>query len=180
MEANEKKSKRGTWYYLLTIIFFTTILVAGAGIRDCVLYPVMKIRDLFCDGGLTNSVVRTAEPAKANEILTSVANAAEAFSIRVGGGGDSLFPTNAFQMIENMPPVVAKSIEGCFSAPVVPLGGYVCQYVVDPERTNFLCKAIPANGYTGGVFAVRKDMAISRIGDKTCIATNSVPLKNNQ
>ena len=118
--------------------------------------------------------VKVAEPTKAREILNSVGNAAEIFSIRVGGGGDSLFPTNAVQMRDNLPPVVAKSLEGCFSASVVPLGGYVCQYQVDPARTNFLCKAIPANGYTGGVFVVRKDKAIRPDGDITCSSTNAM------
>ena len=171
--------KQYFWYYMLAFIFLVTMLAVGAKMKDSFWYPKMKIRGLFPDRGQTNGVIRAAEPAKAHEILTSVVNAAEIFSIRVGGGGDSLFPTNAFQMRENMPPLVAHSIEGCFSAPAVPLGGYVCQYVVDSARTNFLCKAIPANGYTGGVFAVRKDMAINRIGDKTCIATNPVPLKKN-
>ena len=171
--------KKGLWYYMLAIIFLVTMLAVGENMKGCLWCPMKKIRELFPDSGQANSVIKAAEPAKAHEILQSVVNAAEIFSIRVGGGGDSLFPTNAFQMRENMPPVVAHSIEGCFNAPVVPLGGYVCQYVVDSARTNFLCKAIPANGYTGGVFAVRKDMAINRIGDKTCIATNPVSQKKN-
>ncbi len=183
MKANEESRKKGMSNknskrrFILVVAFLTTIL-GCANIMDRLgLLP--KIMRMPSNVGQTNSVVRAAEPAKAQEILTSVVNAAEIFSIRAGGGGDSLFPTNAVQMRDNMPPLVAKSIEGCFGAPVVPLGGYVCQYVVDPARTNFLCKAIPANGYTGGVFAVRKDMAINRIDDITCIATNPVPLKKN-
>lgn len=122
-------------------------------------------------------IPKAAESAKAEEILNSVGNAAYIFSCRAGGGGDSLFPTNAFQMRDNLPPVVANSVEGCLSTPVVPLGGYICQYEVHPARTNFLCKALPANGYTGSVFAVRKDMAIIHVCDITCSATNSVPQK---
>ena len=119
------------------------------------------------------SEVKAADPMKAEGILNSVADAAEIFSIRVGGGGDSLFPTNAVQMRDSLPPVVARSIEGCFSDSAVPLGGYVCQYHVDPARTNFLCKAIPANGYTGAVFIVQKGMTIRQVDDKVSNFTKS-------
>lgn len=118
----------------------------------------MKIKRI---GEIANHpVVKAADPVKGRELLESVARAADVFSIRVGGGGDSMFPTNALQMSANMPPVVARSIEGCFSAPVVPVGGYVCQYAADSARTNFLCRAIPASGYTGVVFVIRKDMKV--------------------
>lgn len=109
---------------------------------------------------INHPVIKAADPVKGRELLESVARAADVFSVRVGGGGDSMFPTNALQMSANMPPLVARSIEGCFSAPAIPVGGYVCQYVADPARTNFLCRAIPANGYTGVVFVIRKDMKV--------------------
>ena len=122
--------------------------------------------------------IKAVEAARGKEILVSVSNAADIFSIRVGGGGDNRFPTNAFQMSENMPPVVARCVTGCFNAPVVPFGGYVCEYRVDPSRTNYLCKAFPAEGYTGSVFVVQKDKVIRRVGEKTLTPTNDVPMKN--
>ena len=177
MKANEESRKKGMSNknskrrFILVVAFLTTIL-GCANIMDRLgLLP--KIMRMPSNVGQTNSVVRAAEPAKAQEILTSVVNAAEIFSIRAGGGGDSLFPTNAVQMRDNMPPVVARSLEGCFSASVVPLGGYVCRYQADPARTNFLCKAIPANGYTGCVFVVRKDKTIRQVDDKVSNFTKS-------
>ncbi len=169
--------RKGMRCFMLAIVFLATIL-GCASIMDRLDW-LPKIPGLTRDDGMTNIVAKAAEPAKANEILTSVANAAEIFSIRMGGGGDSLFPTNAFQMRDNMPPVVAKSIEGCFSDSVVPLGGYVCRYEVDPARTDFMCRAIPADGYTGAVFVVHKDMKIVHVSDVTCISPSSASRKRS-
>lgn len=101
-----------------------------------------------------------ADREQGQELILSVANAAAAFSVKAGGGGEELFPTNAFQISQYMPPIVARATVGCYTSAVKPLGGYVCQYSVDPGRTNFWCKALPANGYTGEVICIRKDLKI--------------------
>ena len=191
-KTEEKNSRKGVWCFMFGIVFFVAIL----GVANVMMGPETKelpqVEDILKKGmsngfewvkghlkqkyvrkPLPASVVKAADPEKASEILNSIGNAAEIFSIRVGGGGDSLFPTNAVQLRDSLPPVVAKSLEGCFSDSVVPLGGYVCQYQADPARTDFLCKAIPANGYTGGVFVVRKDKTIRQVDDKVSNFTKS-------
>lgn len=199
---SDKKSKKGMGCFMLGVVALAALLgvtnvldcsetesstVASTNIMDKAgkLFKDMagKMGSLLCPmkgcKPQTNDVPeKAADSAKAIDVLTCICYAAEIFSIRVGGGGEELFPTNAFQMKDNMPPAVAKSIEGCFSAPVAPLGGYVCQYMVDPTRTNFLCKVTPANGYTGAVFVVQKDKKIVHVGDVTCISTNSVSQKS--
>lgn len=105
-------------------------------------------------------VDRAADQEQGKELIQSVANAAAAFSVKAGGGGEERFPTNAFQISQYMPPVVARATVGCYTTAVKPLGGYVCQYSVDLGRTNFLCMALPANGYTGEVICIRKDLKI--------------------
>ena len=197
-----KNRREGVWCFMLGIVFLAALLGAvmvrpetnestwvegmKKGVSNCVELVKSKAENikerLMPENGRRHPPVlevKAADPAKASEILNSVGSAAGIFSIRVGGGGDSLFPQTAFQMKDDMPPVVAKSIEGCFSAPVVPMGGYVCQYVVDPARTNFLCKAIPAEGYTGAVFIVQKDMTIRQDHYITGILTNSSFQKSN-
>ena len=201
-----KKKRKGMRFFMLGIVFLAVILgvtnVIGrsgtngwalvedsstkgsSNVVEWVRSKAEYIKDLLMpkNGREPPSVseVKVADPTKAREILNSVGNAAEIFSIRVGGGGDSLFPTNAVQMRDNLPPVVAKSLEGCFSTSAVPLGGYVCQYQVDPARTNFLCKAIPANGYTGGVFVVRTGMTIRQVDNIVGNFTKSESRKRNQ
>jgi len=125
----------------------------------------------------TERVLMAANPARGEAVAGSIALAAEGFSTAKGGGGDSLFPATAFEMSENMPPAVAKSIEGCYSSSVVPTEGYICQYSVDHGRTNFICRVIPANGYTGIVFEVRKDKVVRNVGTVTDGAMRIEPRK---
>ena len=194
-----KNRRKRVWRFMFGIVFLAAILgvanvmarewpqiegILKEGVSNGVEWVKGKAKNIQErlmpeDGRKPPSVleVKAADPTKASEILNSVGTAAEIFSIRVGGGGDSLFPQTAVQMKDDMPPVVARSIEGCFCAPVVPLGGYVCQYQVDPARTNFLCKAIPANSYTGAVFVVQKDKTIRQVNDKVSNFTKSEPRK---
>jgi len=123
-----------------------------------------KMKPLKYQGEKQARELKAANPARGEAVAENIALAAEVFSIGVGGGGDSLFPSTAFEMSKNMPPAVAKSIEGCYSSPVVPTEGYISQYSVDHGRTNFLCRVIPANGYTGIVFEVRKDKVVRNVG----------------
>lgn len=167
---------------MLSVVVLAVLLGVALGCES-MNAKLGRLGDWMWDRGSTvtndpvKAEIRAAEPSRGKEILVSVVNAAEIFSIRAGGGGDDLFPTNAFQMSENMPPVVARCVAGCFSAPVVPFGGYVCEYRVDPSRTNFLCKAFPAEGFTGSVFITQKDMVVRWVGEKMLTPTNDIPLK---
>ena len=111
---------------------------------------------------------RVANPAKGESLIMSVANAAKIFSVKVGGGGEEMFPTNALEISQYMPPVVARATVGCYSSEVQSLGGYVCHYSAEKDRTDFNCTAVPANGYRGDVFRVHKNLKI------VCLGTNGV------
>lgn len=149
---------------LVVMVLLIGLFAGGAnvqgrfgGFKGCVHWPVSTTNVVE-----EKPIVMAADQTRCEEVLESIAHAAEVFSVYAGGGGDSMFPTNAFSMSEYMPPGVAKSIDGCYTSAVVPQGGYIFRYSVDLGRTNYLCVAFPASGYTGGVFTIRKDLKVVR------------------
>lgn len=168
---------------IIVLLLVVGLFAGGASIQGLNI-QLTKVKDCLTSlstsaqsEGPTNVIIKAADQVRCVKALESIARSAEIYSVRAGGGGDCLFPTNAFTMSKNMPPHVAESIEGCYSSPVKPLGGYVFRYVVEPSRMNYRCTAVPANGYTGVVFSIQKDMQVVADDNSNVSGNNMETLK---
>ena len=140
--SHEKKAGRCIPTALLGLV----ALLLVCGLASCLFFKKPPVKPQ----------IEIAKVETAREMLVSVANAAILYSGQHGGNGQTNFPANTADIVDNIPLVFRPAVIGC-TKEAKAIDGYLCRLIPSETKDNFLFEAYPATGFSGETFVITKD-----------------------
>ena len=129
-----------------TALFGLVALLLVCGLASCLFFKKPPVKPK----------IEIAKVETAREMLISVANAAILYSGQHGGNGQTNFPSNTADIVDNIPLVFRPAVIGC-TKDAKAIDGYLCRLVPTAVKDDFLFEAYPATGFSGETFVITKD-----------------------
>lgn len=142
---NERKAGRCIPTALLGLI----ALLLVCGLASCLFFKEPPVKH--------KNEIAKIETARA--MLISVANAAILYSGQHGGNGQTTFPANTADIVDNIPLVFHPAVIGC-TKEAKAIDGYLCRLIPTEAKDDFLFEAYPATGFSGEILVITKDKKV--------------------